>query len=191
MARGEYVLFMDDVNYAKPYEVRTFVLAAESTRGDIFTSFVDFLWGNDAPLEEDLRSTKPWGTDPSSDEMGASVLSKRRSPAFVFLGGSATVGLFKNSFGDANSFFRLSSFRALGGYTTDRGLGYEDWELYSRAALKGYELQVVPESLYHYRFTQGSMQKSTPYSASRRRALRAYLDHLDESPLPQVAAGEL
>jgi hypothetical protein len=41
----------------------------------------------------------------------------RRSPSFVFLGGSVDVGLFKNCFGDANSFYRRSAFLALGGYS--------------------------------------------------------------------------
>jgi len=49
----------------------------------------------------------------------------RQSPSFVFLGASADVGMFKNCFGDANSFFRTASFLQLGGYTEDRQLGYE------------------------------------------------------------------
>jgi hypothetical protein len=69
---------------------------------------------------------------------------QRRSPSFVFLGGSVDVGLFKNCFGDANSFFRRSAFLALGGYSEDRRLGYEDWELYTRAAYGGYSLEVGP-----------------------------------------------
>ena len=84
---------------------------------------------------------------------------------------------FKNGFGDANCFVRTATFLSLGGYTTDRGIGYEDWEMYAKLSLGGYELQVVPYALYHYRFTGGaSMQKSTSYSRSRRRALRPYVD---------------
>ena len=55
----------------------------------------------------------------------------------------------------------------------------QDWELYSRIVMDGWGMMVVPEALYHYRFTQGSMQKSTSYSASRQRALRIYLQRLD------------
>jgi len=57
----------------------------------------------------------------------------------------------------------------------------QDWELYSRIAMQGWSMQVVPAALYRYRFTAGSMQKSTSYSASRQRALRAYLQRLDRS----------
>ena len=67
------------------------------------------------------------------------------------------------------------AFEELGGYTTDRHVGYEDWEFYSKAAFRGFSVETVPFSLYHYRFTAGSMQKSTSYSKSRRRALRQYL----------------
>lgn len=102
------------------------------------------------------------------------------SPGFVFLGGSADVGVFKNCFGDANSFVRRAAFRALGGYTTDRNMGYEDWELYGRAALAGYSIETIPLALYHYRFTTGSMQKSTGFRDSRLRALRPYLARLEE-----------
>ena len=60
----------------------------------------------------------------------------------MFLGASADVGIFKNCFGDANSFFRTASFLQFGGYSEDRNLGYEDWELYSRIAMDGYAMQV-------------------------------------------------
>jgi predicted glycosyltransferase involved in capsule biosynthesis len=112
---------------------------------------------------------------------------QRQSPSFVFLGASADVGIFKNCFGDANSFFRSDTFRQFGGYTEDRNLGYEDWELYSRIVMDGYVMQVVPQGLYHYRFTAGSMQKSTSYSASRQRALRAYLERVDQQQSADIA----
>ena len=101
---------------------------------------------------------------------------RRASPSFVFLGASSNVGLFKNCYGDANSFFRKESFHLLGGYTTDKHVGYEDWEVYSKASLDGFDLQTVPRAMYFYRFTSGSMQKTTSYRQSRKRALRAYLD---------------
>ena len=138
--------------------MRTFATAMTRGGADILTSFVQFFWSAESPLD-------------------ANEVSGDR-PSYLFLGGDREVGAFKNCFGDANSFFRRSAFVALGGYSADRKLGYEDWELYSRAAYEGYSLQVVPESLYHYRFTAGSMQKSTSYSRSRRRALRAYQERL-------------
>ncbi|KAK9806917.1 hypothetical protein WJX72_007378 [[Myrmecia] bisecta] len=171
---GEFVLFMDDDNYAKPHEVSTFVHAMESTGADILTSFVDFLFGEGAPLP--ANQTRPL----SSQSQGPDLESDARSLGFVFLGSSPEVGIFKNCFGDANSFVRRDAFLSLGGYSTDRGIGYEDWELYAKAVLKGYLVEVVPLPLYHYRFTAESMQKSTSFSASRRRALRPYKELLVE-----------
>lgn len=127
-----------------------------------------------------------------------------------------------------------STFLKIGGYSEDRGIGYEDWEIYSRAALKvparlaaltvtmilsrswmkwcsvgdsvvawltpaarcrlrclqGYNLMVVVHSLYWYRFTGGSMQKTTSYSRSRQRALRAYLEALAEQQEKALAGQE-
>ena len=111
---------------------------------------------------------------------GSAMSPDARSPGFVFLGPSSEVGIFKNCFGDANMFARRQAFLALGGYTTDRGIGYEDWELYAKAVIEGYLLEVVPLPMYHYRFTAESMQKSTSFSASRRRALRPYIQLLQE-----------
>ncbi|KAK3260739.1 hypothetical protein CYMTET_30320 [Cymbomonas tetramitiformis] len=166
--RGEYVLFMDDDNYAKPHEIGTFVRAMTSSGADILTSFVDFFWGEEAP---DITKDRP---------------------SYIFLGGSADVGAFKNCFGDANSFVRKTSFEActllafalaaaIGGYTTDHGVGFEDWELYANASLRGFKVDIVPEAVYCYRFTKGSMQKSTNYYVNRKRSLRPYLESLPES----------
>ena len=57
-----------------------------------------------------------------------------------FLGGSADVGAFKNCFGDANCFVRRDSFDAIGGYTEDHGVGFEDWEMYANASLRGFKV---------------------------------------------------
>ncbi|GAQ86323.1 hypothetical protein KFL_002820190 [Klebsormidium nitens] len=115
LAKGKYILFMDDDNWAKPHEVSTYVRAMEWGGADVMTSFVDFFWSADArpPSEKDR-------------------------PSYLFLGGSSDVGAFKNCFGDANCFVRKSSFFEIGGYTEDYGIGYEDWEMYANATLRGF-----------------------------------------------------
>ena len=178
-ARGRYILFADDDNVGKPFEIRTFVRAMESTGADVMTSFTDFVWGQDEMTPSSDMAVPMLSPQDVNATARARGHFSHATPGFVFLGGSAEAGLFKNGFGDANCFVRTATFLAVGGYTTDRGIGYEDWELYAKLALAGYELQVVPYALYHYRFTGGaSMQKSTSYSRSRRRALRPYVDAL-------------
>ena len=56
------------------------------------------------------------------------------------------MGAFKNCFGDANAFVRRSALAAVGGYTEDAGVGFEDWELYATAALQGLHVAIVPEA---------------------------------------------
>eukprot|EP00192_Tetraselmis_astigmatica_P010256 CAMPEP_0117676914 /NCGR_PEP_ID=MMETSP0804-20121206/16465_1 /TAXON_ID=1074897 /ORGANISM="Tetraselmis astigmatica, Strain CCMP880" /LENGTH=833 /DNA_ID=CAMNT_0005486161 /DNA_START=169 /DNA_END=2670 /DNA_ORIENTATION=+ len=153
-ARGKYILFMDDDNYAKPHEVSTYVTAMEESGADVLTSFVDFFFSDERP--------------PPAGER----------PSYLFLGGSAEVGAYKNCFGDANCFVRVSSFKEIGGYTEDYGVGFEDWEMYANASLRGFQVDVLPEAVYHYRFTPNSMQKTTDYFRNRRRSLRPYLNTL-------------
>ena len=170
LASGKYILFMDDDNYAKPHELSTMARAVEYTGADLATSFCDFFYGHDAPMNmtEVIERQGQWKED------------YNWSPQFVFLGGAHELGLFKNSYGDANTVVRKSAFEAMGGYTEDRKVGYEDWELFSRAAIEGHTMILVPESMYWYRFTDGSMQKTTLFSTSRRRSLRPFV-HVHET----------
>jgi glycosyltransferase involved in cell wall biosynthesis len=125
-SKGEFVLFMDDDNYAKPHEISTFVRAMTTSGADVLTSFVDFFWGEERP---DLTSDRP---------------------SYMFLGGSADVGAFKNCFGDANCFVRRSSFDAIGGYTEDYGIGFEDWEMYANASLRGFKACARPNKALNH-----------------------------------------
>src|SRR5260370_18447 len=50
-ARGEYLVFLDDDNCAKPQEVSTFVNVARKTGADILTCFLDTFSGAAAPNE--------------------------------------------------------------------------------------------------------------------------------------------
>ena len=163
-AKGKYILFMDDDNYAKPHEVRTFVRAMESSNADVLTSFVDFFWGMDKPVPNS-NANNPLGNRAS----------------YIFLGGSPDVGAFKNCYGDANCFVRVESFKKIGGYTEDYGIGFEDWEMYANASLRGFKVDILPDAVYHYRFTPNSMQKTTDFFQNRRRSLRPYLNSLPKA----------
>ncbi len=49
-ARGDYILFMDDDNVAKPHELATFARVARHTDGDVFTCLLDMFEGNESAL---------------------------------------------------------------------------------------------------------------------------------------------
>mmetsp|Transcript_31074 Transcript_31074/g.50264 ORF Transcript_31074/g.50264 Transcript_31074/m.50264 type:complete len:935 (-) Transcript_31074:991-3795(-) len=158
LARGQYLLFMDDDNIAMPHEVSTLVRAARSTNADVTTSLINFFSGSGLPADSD-----------------------QGRPPFLFLGGAAAVGAFRNCYGDANSLVKLSSFQAAGGFTTDFGVGYEDWEFFAKVTMMGMQVQVVPEALYWYRFTPASMQRSTHPRHNRERSLRPYMSNMPKS----------
>lgn len=88
-----------------------------------------------------------------------------------------------NSFGDANFVIRSSAFDRIGGFTEDRDLSYEDWEFLARAQLIGFEVGIVPESLFWKRTLGDSMLRSNardPYRTfmSEWRTIRPFVDTL-------------
>jgi GT2 family glycosyltransferase len=162
-ARGEYLLFMDDDNYARPGELSIFMQAMRSSGADILTCLMDLFSGDEAPSPE--------------TQAGARVL---------FLGGALGPGMFRNLFGDANALFKRSVFFALGGFTEDRGLGSEDGEIFARAVLAGYRLEVVPEGLFWYRVRADSMSRTMDRFGSERRRLRPYREAVPPDLRPLV-----
>jgi len=153
MARGKYLLFMDDDNVAKPHELRTLVAVAEYASADILTCHLERFASQQSPLETKL-ATEHWGP----------------------LGMALAAGLVENVFGDANALIRRHVFQEVGGFTELRGVGHEDWEFFARASLKGYRLEVVPESLFYYRVQPGSMLSSSKRNVNLLRSASPYLE---------------
>ena len=147
-AKGEYLLFMDDDNVAAPTELATFVRAAVHSGADVLTCFMDCFRDDEETIE------------------------RRR----IFLGGPWTAGVFHNCFGDANALIKREVFHEVGGYTEERGVTHEDWELFAKAVGVGYRLQVVPEALFRYRLGDDSMIRTTHPYENHMRSLRPYLD---------------
>ena len=169
-ARGDYLVFLDSDDLAAPGLLRRFAAAMETSGADLLTAFADL-------VREDGGALAGGPGDPL--------------PGFVFLGGSADVGAFKNSFGGSLCCVRRASFEAFGGYTEDRGAGMEDWEMYARAALHGYRVDVVPESLYRHRLHPGALERSADFAAGRWRALRPYLDRMPPALRAELLAQAL
>jgi glycosyltransferase involved in cell wall biosynthesis len=151
-ARGELLLFMDDDDYAKPNQISTLVQVANTTGADIVTAASDVFAHHDPPADDEqpLSRTLP-------------------------LGPALGVGLYSNCFGSANALIRKRAFDQLGGFSEDWGVGFEDWELYARAAFAGHNHQVVAEPLSWYRTLETGMAATTNRTANLQRVLRAYL----------------
>lgn len=156
-SRGEYLLFMDDDNYAKANEITTFVNVALNTQADILTCAMD------------VFTTRPGG------EREYLLIHR-----FVPMGAAVGIGLYVNMFGDMNALIKKEVYDCLKGLTEERGVGGEDWELFSRATLEGYHLETVPLPLFWYRDTPGGITKSTHHYANSLRAIRSYLDSVPQ-----------
>ena len=112
----EFLLFMDDDNIAKPHEVATLVQARSPSR-----------YGYARPCGEGASAARVRGGQ-VAHHTGADVVTVCNDyftgdepPAagatptgrWVPLGSAPAVGMFTNAYGDTNSLFRLSAFRAL------------------------------------------------------------------------------
>lgn len=132
--RGEFILFMDEDNEAKPHEVATFVKTAQFTAADVLTCFSDSFMG---------------------DRPSAKVGKHKR---IVFQGPNLALGLVKNPYGDSNCFVRTAAAKSIGGFTEHYKVGCDDVEFLSRAVLSGLKVELVPESLYWYRINKERMR---------------------------------
>lgn len=199
LARGAWLLFMDDDNVAKAGMVRAFVRAAVHSGADLVTC-VNHKWHE--------RAEPP--TDAASGGAGWPADERVASEHFLPVGPCAELGAHANCFGDAHMLVRRAAFGALGGYSTDFGLGLEDWELYARAALRAHARAgsgarvgapraplhhlVLPEPLYWYRSVAGGGMLARQHAgapdavaqarADRLRALRPYVEDAWLHPSP-------
>jgi len=57
----------------------------------------------------------------------------------------------QNVYGDTNAIFRTADLRAIGGYETDPGTPFEDWETFVKIANAGHGIDVIPDPLFYYR----------------------------------------
>jgi glycosyltransferase involved in cell wall biosynthesis len=150
-ASGDYLLFMDDDNIALPNEIETFVKVAQITDADILTAACFIFDTDKAPV----RPNRMW----------------------IPLGNAPSVALFRNVFGDANSFWKRSSFQHVKGFSTDYGVGHEDWEIFTEAVLQGLTLEVVQEPLFQYRIHPNSMIRTGNLWVDHARSARPFLRH--------------
>ncbi|TCH97114.1 glycosyltransferase [Roseococcus sp. SYP-B2431] len=164
-ARGEFLLFMDDDNLARPDEVESFVRAARHSDAEILTSQFYFFAGRGAGPDRIPEMPNHW----------------------IPLGGPVPLGFFANPFGDANFLVRRDVFEQLGAFSTDRA-SFEDWEFLLRAATAGRRIECLPETLYAYRVNEAAMLRSmslTDAHRSFRRVMRAWAD---APPSPDMRA---
>jgi len=137
-ANGEFLMFMDDDNIAKPEEIACFVKGSLTSGQDVVVSTMDCFEGMGDPL--------PAGHPGHWRQL--------------FLGGPISAALFQNTLGDANFFVRRTVFESLGGFFEAKQITGEDQHFLAKAELAGHRILLIPESLYHYRIIPRSMYRT-------------------------------
>lgn len=131
LAEGEWLLFLDDDDVLKPHALETLVDVAARTKAQALSSWLD-------EFATDINPLKANGT-----------LPHRRT--YWFLGQSISAGMMSNCFGSGNIFVSHETFKTIGGFSTYREVGAEDWEFYVRLALGGHKQLTIPEELIFVR----------------------------------------
>jgi glycosyltransferase involved in cell wall biosynthesis len=95
-------------------------------------------------------------------------------------GGPRVMASFRNVYGDANAIFRTQTFRAVGGYETERDTSWEDWEAFLKLVNAGHRLGVVPDYLFAYRCRETGFSRVTNTFSNHQRVLRQFIqsEHL-------------
>lgn len=137
LAKGEFILLMDDDNVARPEEVETMLRAALATKADIVTCQQQVFEGDNCPPPlERLDYIGGW----------------------MPIGPNIAQAFFTNCLGDLNMLVRRSAWQVIGGFTDDRA-GAEDYEFLLEAVLAGFSLVCLPEALYWYRVSGKQLAK--------------------------------
>ena len=130
-AKGDFLIFMDDDNIARPEQVATFIRAMHYSKADILTCMADsFREGASSSEESEYR--------------------------WMPLGPAVGLSVHNNLIGDANFMIRRSVYESLGGF--GESVIAEDWELLTRALLAGAAIQLIPHSLLWKRVGAASKQ---------------------------------
>ncbi len=137
-ANGEYLLFMDDDNFALPSEIEVF---AKNTREypeiELFTCLFKRVHTND-PI--------------TGNETGESVLMSEMGLASLLL---------RNWQSDANFLVKKGVFLEQGGFSEVFGLGHEDWEFLLKCEKNKVRKRLISEFLFLYRSSTSGMLNAT------------------------------
>lgn len=161
-AKGEYLLFVDDHSILLPSSLSILMQIARRTKADVVTSAMSFFIGSPNGLPEDQ-------------------LEHSRRP---FLGADVATGAFANCFGSPNALVKRQAFDVVGGFSDEAVSSLDDWEFFSKAALKGLRFETTPEVLLWHREDQD--QESLVHSLMN--AVRSVLPYTVpvNNPAPEV-----
>lgn len=146
LASGNCFIFLDDDNIPMLNMVEMYKYHWETFNFEIFTSCFKIF------KEDDPSIDNTWAPFPT--------------PLFTHT--------LINIFSDAQCLISRNAFYQLGQYTTERKIGYEDWEFFLKSYLKQIPIFPIIYSLYSYRIhkTDSSMRSTTNDYLNVQRGLR-------------------
>lgn len=152
LARGKYVLFMDDDDIAKPNQIETMLRIAEISGADVVTTGHDLFQGKNPPN------------------------GKNTFTRYIPLGPALNSGILRNIFGDSNMLVHRQFFLDSTGFTEEYGVGFEDYEFLAKVVARDNVLVAAAEPLHWYRQHANSMSMVTDTKAGQIRFMRAYTE---------------
>ncbi|GAA6044330.1 hypothetical protein JCM8097_000926 [Rhodosporidiobolus ruineniae] len=133
---SQFLLFLDDDDVLKPHALETLVSVARRTGARALSTWLDEFATDVNPLA------------PRNIALDGPLPHRR---TYWFLGQSLSAGLLSNSFGSGNVFVDRKAFEQVGGFSTYREVGGEDWEFWTRLAIEGVKQETVPDELIFVR----------------------------------------
>lgn len=152
---SDYVIFLDDDDIAFPDMVSRLVRAAVLSKADIVNCPNIF-------MEEARRGEALLDGENFSQKL-----------SYFPLGGPLSIGAFENWFGSATALIRRTAYDKVGGYTEEKGVGFEDYEFMFRVVQAGGQIAILPKPLYLYEVDRPSMISRTSILANYRRVYNA------------------
>jgi glycosyltransferase involved in cell wall biosynthesis/GT2 family glycosyltransferase len=173
LGSAEYVLFIDADHVVSPRLVEVMRAAAARSGADCLGCYGLEFEGDAYPLDE------------QTGELVAQPRRRIEPP-----GGALSTALVMNPFGLPLSLIRRQAFQSVGGYSIDRWLGDEDYEMYVRLACGGFDVDIVPDVLAYHR--RDANKTTTDRFRRHDRILRVFrqqLAQLGMAELPDAVCG--
>lgn len=168
--KAEYLSFIDADDVPVPTFIERMSEAIQLSGADGLTTYLRAFESDDFPY--DLESGQP---------------SQPAAYLHHPIGAEPLLATVINTFGSVTGIFRRAVFQAVGGFTSERGIGFEDYEWFVRMMLAGYKLDVVPEYLFHYRVVHTGMTYTMSTYSATLRVMRHYRGLLQKSGMGALA----
>lgn len=154
-ATGEYIVFLDDDDLAKKNLIKKTLNVAIATGADV----VAF------PPENLNASFRHQGL--------ANAVNYSKRISYLPIGGPVALAVTQNVLASATALIKMDTLKKIGGYSEQKNVGLEDYELYFRIVQSGGHIEPIPESLFLYEVGIPSMSTTTSQSKGYKRLYHA------------------